>query len=150
MNICSVKLNYKVLHLVEDLLSVFKPDGRSLVPVNLEDMADLALAAFQILEEIVRILLRDNEVHQVAKDNHLGWNILPFLDEEEVAVEEKDSARIIKSKDVVAAEKSFMSFSIDKQKTANHKAGGRVVVVVAVAVATVAVAVVARAVVVRV
>ena len=125
MSIRSVKQNYKVLYLLQDLLTVFKPDGHLLVPGSLEDMSDLAVAAVQILEENVRILLRDNEVHQVAKESHLGWNIITFLNEEEVDEEEKDSARIIKSKDVVAAEKSFMSFSIDWQKMANHKSGGR-------------------------
>ena len=50
MSIRSVKLNYKVLHLVEDLLTVFKPDDRP-------------LAAVKILVEIVRILQRDTEVH---------------------------------------------------------------------------------------
>ena len=88
--------------------------------MNLEDMAVVAAAAVFIMEEIVRILLRDDEVHQVAKESHLGWKILPYLDEEEVAEEEKDSSRIIKSKDVSAAEKSFLSFAIDRQKNLSH------------------------------
>ena len=65
MSIRSVKLNFKVLHLVQDLLSVFKPDSQPLVPVNLADMGEVAAADVLIMEEITRILLRDNEVHQV-------------------------------------------------------------------------------------
>ena len=80
MSIRAVKLNYRLLFMVEDLLSVFKPDGLALVPTNLDNMKDLATAAVLVLEEIVRLLKRDSEVHQVAKDSHLGWNLLPFLD----------------------------------------------------------------------
>ena len=83
---------------------MFKPDGHLIVLVNLADMVDMAASAVLIMEEITRILLRDNEVHQVAKESHLGWKILPYLDEEEVAEDEKDSSCIIKSKDVSAAE----------------------------------------------
>ena len=43
MSIRAVKLNYKILHMVEDLLAVFKPDGHPLVPLNLDDMSDLAV-----------------------------------------------------------------------------------------------------------
>ena len=88
MSVRAVKLNYRLLFMVEDLLSVFKPDGLTLVPTNLDVMKDLSAAAVVVLEEIVRLLQRDSEVHQVAKDSHLGWNLLPFLDEEE----EKDSS----------------------------------------------------------
>ena len=73
MSIRAVKLNYKILFMVEDLLSVFKLDGLALVPSNLDDMKDLAAAAVLILEEIVRLLQRDSEVQQVVKDSHLGW-----------------------------------------------------------------------------
>ena len=72
MSIRAVKLNYKLLFMVEDLLSVFKPDGLALVPTNLDNMKDLSTAAVLVLEEIVRLLKRDSEVHQVAKDSHLG------------------------------------------------------------------------------
>ena len=66
--------------MLEDMLSVFKTDGLALVPTNLEVMKDLSAAAVVVLEEIVRLLQRDSEVHQVAKESHLGWNLLPFLD----------------------------------------------------------------------
>ena len=52
-------------------------------------------------------------------------DLLPFLDEEETAEEEKDSTKVIKSKEVVAAEKAYKSFHIDRNKTANQKSGGR-------------------------
>ena len=42
----------------------------------------------------------------------MGWSLLPFLDEEETAYEERDSSKIIKSKDVVLAEKAFMSYHL--------------------------------------
>ena len=42
MSIREVKLNCKLLFMVEDLLSVFKPDGLTLVPTNLDDIKDLA------------------------------------------------------------------------------------------------------------
>ena len=65
MTIHSVNLSYKVLHLVQDLLGVLKPDGQLLVPVNLADMDNVAAAVFLIMEGITRILLNDNEVHQI-------------------------------------------------------------------------------------
>ena len=105
MSLSVVKLNYSLLFMVEDLLSFFKPDGLALVPTHLEVMKDLSVAAVVVLEEIVRLLQRDSEVHQVAKDSHLGWNLLPFLDEEETAEEERDSSKLIKSKKVVAAKR---------------------------------------------
>ena len=58
MSIRSVKLNFKVLHLVQDLLMVFNPDSKPLVPMDLETMADIAAAAVTFMEELVRLLLR--------------------------------------------------------------------------------------------
>ena len=62
--------------MVEDILSVFKPDGAALVPTDLETMQNITTAAVIVLEEIVRLLQRDSEVYQVAKDSHLGWDSL--------------------------------------------------------------------------
>ena len=78
-----------------------------------------------VLEEIFRLLQRNSDVYQVAKDSHLGWNLLPFLDKEETTEEEKDSSKLIKSKEVGATEKAYMLFHIDRKKTAKHKNGGR-------------------------
>ena len=103
--------------MVEDMLAVFKPDGAALVPTDLDTMRDLSAAAAVVLEEIVRLLQSDLDVHQVAQDSHLGWNLLPFLDEEETAVEERDSSRLIKSKKVVTTEKAFMAYHIEKRKS---------------------------------
>ena len=66
----------------------------------------------------------DNEVHVVAKNSHIRWKLLPFLDEEEVNEDEKDFTKIIKSKVIMAAEKSYMTYSIDRQKTLNHSRVG--------------------------
>ena len=60
----------------------------------------------------------------MAKDCHLGWSLLLFLDEEESAYEEHDSTKIIKSKEVVLAEKAFMSYHLDKGKTASFRGAG--------------------------
>ena len=46
----------------------------------------------------------------MAKDSHLGLNLLPFLDEEKTAEEEKDSTKLIKSKELVATEKAILHF----------------------------------------
>ena len=40
-SIRSVKMNYTFLHLFQDMLSVFKPDGQPLVPVDLGNMEDV-------------------------------------------------------------------------------------------------------------
>ena len=94
-------------------MSVLKPDGVVYVPTSLVRAGAVILAQTVLLEEISRILHRDS-VHQVAKDSHIGWSLLPFLDEEETAYEERDSTRMIKSKDITTAEKAYMSYSLDK------------------------------------
>ena len=38
------------------------------MPTNLDVMKDLSAAAVLVLEEIVRLLQRDSEVHQVVAD----------------------------------------------------------------------------------
>ena len=50
--------------------------------------------------------------------------MLPFLDEEETAYEERDSSRMIKSKEVVTAEKAYMSYHLDNGKTATFRGTG--------------------------
>ena len=139
MSVRAVSLNFMFMFMVEDMLAVFKPDGAALVHTDLDNMRDLSAAAAVFLEEIVRLIQRDSEVHQLAKDSHMGWNLLPFLDEEETAVEERDSARLIKSKEVVASEKAYMSFHIDRNKTARKRTAVVVVVLVEVVVAVVTV-----------
>ena len=121
MSVRAVKLDFRILFMVENILSVFKPEGAALVPTCLETMHNVITAAVIVLEDIVRLLQRDLEVHQVAKDSHLGWNLLPFLDEEETAVEERDSTRLIKSKEVVSAKKTYMAYHVDRAKTASHR-----------------------------
>ena len=94
MSVRAVKLNFRVLHLLEDILSVLKPEGVVLVPTDLVKVGAMIVV---LLEEVTRLLLRDCEVHQVAKDSHLGWSLLPFLDEEETAYKERNSRKWIKS-----------------------------------------------------
>ena len=50
--------------------------------------------------------------------------MLHYLDEEETATEEKDSLKLIKSKDIAAAEKSFTTYTLDKSKTSTFTRGG--------------------------
>ena len=76
----AVTLNYRVLHIIEDIMSVLKPDGVVYVPTSLVRAGAVILAQTVLLEEVSRILQRDSEVHQVAKDSHIGWNLLPFLE----------------------------------------------------------------------
>ena len=66
ISVRAVKLNFRM---VEDILSVFKPEGAALVSTCLETMQNLITAAVIVLEEVVRLLQRDSEVHQVAKDS---------------------------------------------------------------------------------
>ena len=120
----AVTLNFRVLHIIEDIMSVLKPNGSVYVPINLGRAGAVILAQTVLLEEITRIIQRDSEVHQIAKDSHIGWSLLPFLDEEETAYEERDSSRKIKSKDIATAEKNYMSYTLDKSKTSNFRSGG--------------------------
>ena len=127
MSIRAVTNNYKLQHMIEDILSTLKSNGQICVPVSLDRATAIIEAQVVLLEEMSRLLQRDNEVHQIAKDSHIGWALLPYLDEEETASEEKDSLKLIKSKDISTAEKNFMSFNLDKSKTStfNRGAGGR-------------------------
>ena len=120
----AVTLNFRVLHIIEDIMSVLKPNGKVFVPTNLERAGAIILAQTVLLEEVTRIIQRDSEVHQIAKDSHVGWSLLPFLDEEETAYEERDSSKLIKSKDIATAEKDYMTFTLNKSKTSNFRSGG--------------------------
>ena len=120
----AVTNNFRILHIIEDIMSVLKPNGQVLVPTNLDRAGATILAQTVLLEEITRILQRDSEVHQIAKDSHVGWSLLPYLDEEETAVEERDSSRLIKSKDIATAEKNYMTYTLDKSKTSTFRSGG--------------------------
>ena len=120
----AVTNNFRILHIIEDIMSVLKPNGQVLVPTNLDRAGATILAQTVLLEEISRILQRDSELHQIAKDSHVGWSLLPYLDEEETAVEERDSLRLIKSKDIATAEKNYMTYTLDKSKTSTFSRGG--------------------------
>ena len=127
MSIRAVTLNSKMNDMIQDLLSTIKSNGNLCVPVSFDGTTILIKAQVVVLEEMSRLILRDNEVHQIAKDSHIGWALLPFLDEEETASEEKESLKLIKSKAISDAEKAYMSFHVDKNKTSSYSkgAGGR-------------------------
>ena len=57
------KLNYKIFQLVKDFLSVFKPVGQPLVPVNLADMGNLADAAV--------LFVNSGQDYSVSSDNFI-------------------------------------------------------------------------------
>ena len=127
MSIRAVTMNAKLDNMVQDLLSTIKSNGQLRVPVSFDDMTLLIESQVVVLEELSRLLLRDTEVHLITKESHIGWALLPFLDEEETAEEEKESLKLIKSKVISDAEKAFMSFHVDKNKiyTYSKGAGGR-------------------------
>ena len=123
MSIRAVTLNCKMNDMIQDLLSTLKSNGQLCVPVSFDRTTILIEAQVVVLEEMSRLLLRDNEVHQIAKDSHIGWALLPYLDEEETASEEKESLKLIKSKAISEAEKAYMSFHVDKNKTSSYNKG---------------------------
>ena len=123
MSIRAVTLNAKLNDMIEDMLSTIKSNGQLRVPVSFDGTTILIEAQVVVLEEMSRLLLRDTEVHQIAKDSHIRWALLPFLDEEETAAEEKESLKLIKSKAISDAEKAFMSFHVDKNKTSTYSKG---------------------------
>ena len=127
MSIRAVTMNAKLDNMVQDLLSIIKSNGQLRVPVSFDDMTLLIESQVVVLEELSRLLLRDTEIHLITKESHIGWALLPFLDEEETAEDEKDSLKLIKSKVITDAEKAFMSFHVDKNKiyTYSKGAGGR-------------------------
>ena len=59
-------------------------------------------------------------MHYIAKQSNLGWKRVPFLDEDELEDEDKEDTNLLTTKMVTAAEKAFMTYSIDRQKTANY------------------------------
>ena len=48
--------NFRILHIIEDILTVLKPNGQVLVPVTLGRAAATIEAQVTLLEEISRIL----------------------------------------------------------------------------------------------
>ena len=123
MSIRAVTMNAKLDNMVQDLLSIIKSNGQLRVPVSFDDMTLLIESQVVVLEELSRLLLRDTEVHLITKESHIGWALLPFLDEEETAEEDKESLKLIKSKTISDAEKAFMSFHVDKNKIYLHSKG---------------------------
>ena len=123
MSIRAVTMNAKLDNMVQDLLSIIKSNGQLRVPVSFDDMTLLIESQVVVLEELSRLLLRDTEVHLITKESHIGWALLPFLDEEETAEEDKDSLKLIKTKTISDAEKAFMSFHVDKNKIYLHSKG---------------------------
>ena len=68
----AVTLNFRVLHILEDIMTVLKPNGVVYVSADLVQVGAVILAQTVLLEEITRIIQRDSEVHQIAKDSHIG------------------------------------------------------------------------------
>ena len=56
----AVTLNFRVLHIIEDIMSVLKPNGKVFVPTNLERAGAIILAQTVLLEEVTRIIQRDS------------------------------------------------------------------------------------------
>ena len=50
MSVRAVKLNYRVLHLLEDILYVLKPEGVVLVPTDLAKVGAMIVAQVVLLE----------------------------------------------------------------------------------------------------
>ena len=124
MSVRALHHNYKILHLVEDLLSVFSPNGVSLVITDVAVASDIISAASAVLIEISRLLRRENESHKVAQSSHLGWKVVQELDRKELVAEEVESNQILPAHKVRAAEKSLMSFHLDMAKTLSYSRGG--------------------------
>ena len=124
MSIRAVTMNAKLDNMVQDLLAIIKSNGQLRVPVSFDGMTTLIESQVVVLEELSRLLLRDTEVHLITKESHVGWALLPWLDEEETAEEDKDSLKLIRSKTITDAEKAFMSFHVDKNKIYLHTKGG--------------------------
>ena len=89
-----------------------------------ETFNDLISAATGVLKEVVRLIKCESEMHTVVQKSHIGWKVASVLDEDELAIEEKEDSKILSTKAVIAAEKQFMTFSIDKAKTLQYSKGG--------------------------
>ena len=59
MSVRAVTLNFRVLHILEDIMSFFKPNGVVYVPTDLVQVGAVILAQVVLLEEVTRLLLRD-------------------------------------------------------------------------------------------
>ena len=124
MSVRALHHNFKILHLVEDLLSVFNPNG---VPLAITDVAvasDIISAATTVLVEVSRLLRRENESHQVAHSSHLGWKVVQEIERKELATEQVELAPILPAHEVRAAEKSLMTYTLDMAKTLSFSRGG--------------------------
>ena len=124
MSIRNIRLNYRVLHLIDDLLEVFCPDGAQYVATNLTDVNDLIQAATTVLFEISRILKTENEKHVVAQSSHLGWRVVKELDKKDPDHDEMEESKLVSEAAVVQAERQFMSYQLDMQKTLNFTKAG--------------------------
>ena len=110
MSVRVVRHNYRLLFHVEDLLTVFNPGNTPLVSKDLDTINDLISAATGVLKEVVRLIKRESEIHTVVQESHLRWKVASVLDEDELAIEEKEDSNILFTKAVIAAEKQFMTF----------------------------------------
>ena len=124
MSVRSIRHNFRVLHLIEDLIAVFSPEGIPLVATDLVAVNDIIAAASGVLLEVTRLLKREMELHSVAQTSHLGWKTVGELDKGELAIEEQDQARILPSTAIVAAERQYMSYHLDLAKTLSFTRGG--------------------------
>ena len=124
MSVRVVRHNYRLLFLIEDLLLVFNPEDAPLVSTDLPTVNDLIAAATGVFKELVRLIKRESEMHTVVQKSHIGWKVASVLDEEELDIEEQEDSKILSTRAVMAAEKQFMAFSIDKAKTLQYAKGG--------------------------
>ena len=79
MSIRAVTLNAKMNDMIQDLLSTIKSNGQLRVPVSFDGMTILIEAQVVVLEEMSRLLLRDTEVHQIAKESHIADHDQDYL-----------------------------------------------------------------------
>ena len=107
MSVRVVRHNYRLLFHVEDLLTVFNPGNTPLVSNDLDTINDLISAATGDLKEVVRLIKSESEMHTVFQESHIGWKVASVLDEDELALEEKQESKILSTKAVTAAEKQF-------------------------------------------
>ena len=127
MSVRALHHNYKILHHVEDLLEVFRPNGHNLIITDVAVASDLITAATSVLVEVSKLLRKETESHKVAHTSHLGWKVIQELERKELATEQEGLSPILPDHEVRAAEKSLMSFTIDMEKALSFskRGGGR-------------------------
>ena len=69
MSIRAVTNNCKMNDMIQDILATLKSNGQLVVPVSIDRATALIQNQVIVLEEMSRLLLRDNEVHQITKDS---------------------------------------------------------------------------------